>query len=183
MATTWAGWEADFQRRAGILVTPPNNRFLASWAKNSTTNCTNNPIDLALAPNGGSNCAKLRGVFPQAKRYHRHSHAAAAFDAEVHHKGFGALLRALNSGNPYQVDYANDVASVLVSWGSDKFANVYLGASAGGGPPGGGAPTGTHKGWDDLTKSLGKKRLGHTIAATYSRDAATLRALKRAYKV
>ena len=51
------------------------------------------------------------------------------------------------------------------------------------GPPGGSNTTGIHKGWHDLTLTLGKHRLGAKTGATHRLDAATLRAIRRARKV
>lgn len=188
---TWTGWQNQFLNRAGIIVTPPNRQLLTSWAANAHTSCANNPIDLSHKLTGTSDCAKLPGIFPQAQRYTSHAQAATAFRDEIRQSFAGVLLRAMNTGNPYQVPYANDVASVFVSWGTDKMLNVYLAGEpgtggAGGGGGGGGAGAGdgasVHKGWHDLRTTVNHKMPGH-VASSHKMTQAALRKLSHIRRV
>jgi hypothetical protein len=182
--SVWSGWQNQFLNAANIIVTPPNRQLLDQWARNATTSCARNPIDLSHAVGNSSNCASLPGIFPHAKRYATHASAATAFRDEIHMSFAKALLDAMNTGNPYQIADPSAVTSVFVSWGSDSMANIYAAATSGGGSGGGGgAATGLHQGWSDLTRSLSNRRLGDKIRMTNQFDAATLRALKRARKV
>ena len=183
---TWANWRNEFLNHAGILVTPPNRTFLGDWANHATTNCPNNPIDLALTVGGSTNCHKLPGILLQAQHYTTHAHAAEAFKREVNLQAFKAILGALNSGNPYQVTNYQDVASALVSWGSDKFATFYLNKATGGPPGGGGgastkAPR-THTGWTHL-RHVTNREIAPSLHKSTKYTRAALRALGRTRKV
>lgn len=183
---TWSGWQNQFLNRAGIIVTPPNRQLLTSWAANAHTNCANNPIDLSHKLTGSSDCAALPGIFPQAQRYTSHAQAATAFRDEIHAAFARNLLRAMNTGNPYQVSYANDVASVFVSWGTDKMLNVYLagepGTGGGGGGGGGAKGVSAHKGWTHLRRAMNHS-LPKSLSASQRNVQAALRSLGHAHKV
>jgi len=182
---TWSGWQAQFLRRAGIIVTPPNQNLLTEWSKHTTTNCRNNPIDLSHKLSGSTNCGKLPGIFPQAQRYTNHDQAANAFKAEIHADFAQQLLRALNTGSPFQVAYFNDVASVFVSWGSPDFLDVYLadaGGKGGGSGGGGGKASRAHGGWKDLQRSI-NHRMPAALQSSKRSTAAALRSLSHARKV
>lgn len=158
---TWTGWQNQFLNAAGIIETPPNRDLLTSWAKNAHSSCGNNPIDLSHKLTGATKCANNTGINPTTWKYTSHTQAANAFKAEIHASWAAALLKAMNTGNPYQVSYYNDVGSVFVSWGSDKMLNVYLAAATGSQPsnppPITGGNTGVHKGWHSVQQSLNHK--------------------------
>lgn len=184
--STWSGWQSQFLRAANIVVTPPNMRFLTSWSNNAATGCRNNPVDLAIQAPGASDCAKLTGIFPHAQHYSSHASAATAFDTELRMKFAAALRAALNSGNVYQSDNANDVASVLVSWGSPDFANVYLNTAqhqggGGGGGTGTKAPH-THHGYADLRRTV-EHRLPASLRRSHKLTESALRSLGRGRRV
>lgn len=131
-------------------------------------------------------CANLPGIFPKARYYTSHAQAAGAFADEVRLTFAKALFDALDSGNPYQSpSKPSEVASVLVSWGSDKYASVYLAAAQGqqgGGGPGGGIAPRTHKAWVDLQGSI-NTRLPNALRDAEKANRAALRTLSRARKV
>lgn len=182
---TWAGWEAQFLNAAGLIVTPPNMALLNQWSQNAHTSCRNNPIDLSHNLVGSTQCGALPGIFPHARNYTSHAQAATAFADEVRSSFAAKLYQALNSGNPYQVSFYNDVASVFVSWGSDKMLNVYLTTATG--PAGNPNPPGSKKadlldGWHSLRRSLNRNWRPALHAA--ERDLHTaLRSLSRSHKV
>lgn len=183
---TWAGWQQQLLKAAGFSTSASNVRFLTEWHQHATTDCTNNPIDLSIRSPGAGDCANLPGIFPKAQHYDTHGHAAHAFDTEVHMKFANAIENALVSGNPYTFGGANDVASALVSWGSDAFAKFYSGetrsTSGGGGSGGGGIAPRTHRAWIDLQRSV-NKRLPAALRKTDTANRATLRTLGRTRKV
>lgn len=183
---TWTGWQIQFFNAANILNTPPNQRFLSAWASHATSpSCKNNPIDLSHARSGSSNCAKNTGINPWTQRYTSHGNAAAAFDAEIHAAWAHAILSALNSGNPFQVKNYSDVGSALVSWGSVKMFNWYMGqmqSGSGSGSGSGGVAPQTHRAWSDLQRSI-DKRLPAALRSAEKASLAALRASGRARKV
>jgi hypothetical protein len=183
---TWSGWQAQFLRRAGIIVTPPNMNLLTLWSQNAHRSCRNNPIDLTHPLGGSSNCGASTGIFPHEQNYTSHAQAATAFSDEIHMPFAKALLDALNSGNPFDVAHPSPVGSVFVSWGSPAMLNAYLnhGSGSGGGSGGGGGTKAshTHTGWHDLRRSVNHnmpKSIRHSVKLTN----AALRALGHGRKV
>lgn len=181
---TWTGWESQFLTRAGIVVTPPNKRFLDEWAARATSNCPNNPIDLGVQVKGSSNCAAGTGFNPHTQRYPSHTSAAHAFAVELDQSYAKALRAALNSGNPFQYSGFQNVVSDLVTWGSDKFANYYLGQMTGGSGSGGstGQAPHTHSGWAHLRRVVNHD-FHTTLRDSEKTTNAALRSLARAHKV
>lgn len=184
--STWSGWQNQLLDAANIIVTPPNRDLLTLWAKNAHTNCASNPIDLSHKVTGSTQCATLPGIFTHAMNYTTHAHAATAFSDEIHASFAKALLDAMNSGNPYQVKNTNDVASVFVSWGTDKMLNVYLNAVAGQGTgSGSGSSTRaphTHSGYHDLQHVM-QKHLPDSLRKSGKLTDAALRSLSHGHKV
>ena len=183
---TWTGWENQLLNAAGIIVTPPNRQLLDLWAKNALTSCRNNPIDLSHNVSGSTQCGALPGIFAHARNYTTHAKAASAFDQEIHASFAAQLLKAMDTGNPFQVKYASDVASVFVSWGTDKMLNAYLNAAGAGGGGGGGGGGGiaprTHKAWGDLQRSV-NTHLPAAINHAAKVNAATLQKLRHVHRV
>jgi hypothetical protein len=183
---TWSGWEAQFLRAAGILNTPPNQRFLTNWASHaSAPNCRDNPIDLSEKASGSANCVKPAGDFPWIQRYSSHASAAQAFNRQIHTRFASVILAAMQSGNPFQFKDWQDVAGQLRQWPSINFATWYIGQMQGGGSGGGGggalAPQ-THKAWSDLQRAL-NSRLPSSINSAQRASRAALRAAGRARRV
>ena len=179
---TWTGWAQQFLRAAHYSASSSNVRFLHEWAQHAQTNCDRNPIDLAIRSPGAGDCANLPGIFPKAQHYPDHATAATAFDTEVHMSFATAIDSALISGNPYTYGGADNVASALVSWGSDEFARVYKGEaqpSTGGG--GGGAPH-AHRGWADLQHTFNHTMI-RSLDHSHRLTQAALRSLNRTHKV
>jgi len=185
--STWPGWENEFLTAANIndgITTPPNRQLLTEWANHTSTNCGRNPIDLSVSTAGSRNCAKLPNLTERAQRYPTHAQAAQAFNREIHQSWAANLLKAMNTGNPYQVKDPQLVADVFTAWGSLKMYTSYLATQAGsaGNPGSAGASTGAHKGWSDLRKTINHTLPGHAAAA-HKLTAAALHRLERASKV
>lgn len=183
---TWTGWQNEFLNRAGILPTPPDRQFLSQWADNAHSSCVNNPIDLSVKVGAATHCANNTGIHPTTWRYPNHADAATAFSDEIHQPWAKALLDALNTGNPYQSpSVPNDVASVLVSWGSAKYANAYLAAVAsgvGGGGGGGGPKSDILNSWHALRRSV-NNRLPTALHNAHRNQEAAWRSLSGGRKV
>lgn len=157
---TWDGWQAQFLRAAGILVTPPNVDFLTGWARHAThPRCGNNPIDLAHPNAGSGDCAPGQGIEPHTQHYSTHARAADAFRFQVRADWAKPLFDALDSGNPFQIGKGleDKVVSVLYSWGSSDWAGAYDAQFSGAASSGGAShKAGIMGGWHHLRRSLNR---------------------------
>lgn len=182
---TWSGWIIEFLQRAGILNTPPVQRFMSQWAAHAPGSCRNNPVDLTKAVPGSSRCGATVGGFGRSQNYSTHAQAATAFREQVRTDWVRPLLDALNTGNPFDISNRDPVVKVLERWGSPQFAAWYQAANSdgttGGSRSGGVAPQ-THRAWSDLQRSV-DKRLPKALHAAEKASLAALRAAARARKV
>lgn len=179
---TWTGWQTQFLRAAGVIVTPPNLHLLNAWANHAATNCARNPIDLSATRPGSSDCAALRNLTPKAQRYTSHASAAAAFHDELHDGFARPLLAAMNTGNPYDVDNSQEVANVFLAWGSDAMHDAYLKGIPAQTDSGSTSAPGVHKGWSDIRHSINKKAPA-SLTASHKQIAAALRLTAKARRL
>ena len=184
---TWAGWENEFLKAAGIISTPPNRTFMDAWASHAPGTCKNNPIDLTFQVMNSTRCGATVGGFGRTQNYDTHAHAAQAFADQMRAPWTQPIKIALNSGNPFQIPDRSAAVAALNRWASPSFAAWYKtansdGTGGGGGGGGSGGDTSAHKAWADLQKSLDSRLHNRMSNARRSREAA-LRRLQHARKV
>ena len=180
---TWQGWEDQLLTAAAVPRVGSNRSFLDVWAQHASSNCANNPVDISHRNTGSVNCHKLTST-RTAQRYTSHARAASAFAAQLHSGNFPDLASGFLNGSLLTSNATAAEVAELQKWGSVKFAAFVSGTSGGGGGGGGGGVNtpSTHKGWEDMRRSL-NKRWHPTLTKLNKLNAATLRDLHHASKV
>ena len=195
---TWSGWRVALLDAINAPHTQLNVDFLGNWTLGSIAECVRNPISASDTAGGSTDCRKLPNG-KHAQNYTTHDQAINQTARQLTSGDYPHLLKGLRDGTP-EIDlnatgtgppdsYFMAIHDDIVKWGDTRYAKYYLaenGLSLAPPPPGGGGgggdATGTHKGWNDLRKSVNKKLPGE-LKNAQSLNAAALRSLHRAHKV
>lgn len=128
----WPGWAADVLRLIPAPVTALNERFLNEWQPWEGGSCANNPLNTTERAPGATACNRW-GV----KNYPTQAVGAQATAATFRLSYYPDLLRALKSGDPFTYSQPQLVAKQITTWGTPRFAAIYLSQWVGpGGRPG-----------------------------------------------
>jgi len=126
VSSTWQGWEKELLKFLQLPTTAANVQFLRDWNARKHSDCNNNPIDLTYDSGNATNCQRsYRASHPWYQSYKRPGDAMAACSSQFIVVGYDALAAALQSGDPYGVDYFARVEKDLSRWGADGFAVWY----------------------------------------------------------
>lgn len=180
MSSTWHGWQKQLLKFLQLPTTAANEQFLTDWNARKHSDCTNNPIDLTYDVNG-TNCQRsYRPSHPWYQSYKTHGDAMTACSSQFIVVGYDALAAALQSGDPYTVDYFARVEKDLARWGSDGFAAWYYHQAQSG--QAGLASAHLHKGWAALQHTF-NRGMPQSLKHARLEHRRGLRALARAHKV
>lgn len=183
---TWSGWIIQFLNAAHTLNTPPNQTFMSEWASHDHPSCKNSPITLSTKVTGSSNCGATVTPMGHTQQYSTHQQAAHAFNLQIHVPVVNDILKALDTGNPFQISNRDPVVTALHTWGSPGFAQWYKNATGQGGTGGGGGVSGRAPdimtAWRQLQHSINKD-LPHAVKQSRRMTQEALRELHRSHKV
>jgi len=181
VSSTWQGWATDFLKAAQLPTTSANIQFLHDWSARKHSDCDNNPIDLTYDSGNATKCQKT-GIRarPWYQSYKHHGNALDAWTSQFIVVGFDALAAALESGDPYGVDYFARVTKDLSRWGSGGFASYYYHRSQSSAGQVNSAKL--HKGWAALQKTF-NVGMPHSLKHARHVHGHGLRLLHRARKV
>jgi len=123
--TAFPGWITAVLLRLGAPDTQGNVTFMSQWHLHEQSSCAFNPLNTTLKRFGGTNCVHVSGA-TYVQRYPDATAGTSATVATLQEPQYADILRALKSGDPFAVFYAQSVANDLRTWGSGTFATWYL---------------------------------------------------------
>ena len=184
--STWAGWQSDILKAAGVPDNQPARNFLSDWHSHEGPDCPNNPLLASRKSTNSTVCRTLAGG-NKAQSYPSPKSSAKATAAQLKSGTYTHLLAAFTGETWWEPGAGPGVYADLVAWGVPKFADWYkaqFGANFGsGGPPSGtlNAPAAL-SGWKAVRRSI-NRGMPQALSDSQRARRAALRSLSHVRKV